>query len=175
MKRGGILIIAMLMLPGFALAQATGTGNITVQVVQAISITTVTDLDFGVLSVGSVGGTVTLQPTAGGGCIISETGDVDQGSGATTATCAEFEVTGAANAWYSVTLPSSVTISDGGTNTMTVDNFQACSMTAANCSYYYLDGSGEDQLIVGARLNVNGGQAQGTYTGTFSVTVEYTP
>ena len=175
MKRGGILALTML-LPGLALAQAQATANITAQVVQPIAITTVTDLNFGILSVGTVGGTVVVQPTPGGGCTVSQTGDVDVGSttGAT-ATCAQFDITGANNAFYSVTLPTSVTITDGGANSMTVNNFQACSITTSLCTSYQLDNTGYDQLTVGATLNVNGGQAQGTYTGTFQVTVEYTP
>lgn len=156
-------------------AQATATANIRAEVVSAISIAKTVDLDFGILSVGATGGTVVLTPTAGGGCNISQTGDVDQGSSSSSvATCAEFQVTGATDAFYSVTLPASATITSGA-NSMTVDNFQACSMTAASCTFFSLDGSGTDNLIVGATLNVNGGQAQGVYTGTFDVTVEYTP
>jgi hypothetical protein len=69
-----------------------------------------------------------------------------------------------------VTLPAddSVTVSNGS-EVMTLDNFNR----TGSSSQLYLDGAGEDIFAVGARLNVNSRQPGGTYTGTYSVSVDY--
>ena len=79
---------------------------------------------------------------------------------------ASFDVTGDGNANYSITLPSSTTLSSGG-NTMIVDTFNH----DAGASPTLVGGS--DTFNVGATLHVGATQASGTYSGTFSVTVNY--
>ncbi len=79
----------------------------------------VTDgLYFGVLSVGTTGGTVVVDTNE----IRSATGDVVLMSGGLIRD-AEFDLTGDSNRALSVSIPSSIIITSGGGDTMTVDNF----------------------------------------------------
>ena len=76
-------------------------------------------------------------------------------------------MTGIPGAPYAVTLPNSVTISNG-TETMTVSNFNR-----SGAAQLLLDAAGNGTFNVGARLNVGTNQPAGTYAGTFNVTVNY--
>ncbi|MEL6322776.1 MAG: DUF4402 domain-containing protein [Pseudomonadota bacterium] len=80
-------------------------------------------------------------------------------------TAAAFAVTGEADQSYAITLPTSVSISNG-TQTMLVDNFTGSKSSGTLVS-------GADSFTVGGTLNVAANQAAGEYTGTFAVTVEY--
>ena len=77
-----------------------------------------------------------------------------------------FNVSGYSSESYSVTLPSSATLTSGG-NTMTVDTFTHDAGGSPSLS------SGSDNFNVGATLNVGATQTGGAYTGTFAVTVGY--
>ncbi len=83
-----------------------------------------------------------------------------------TPAAASFNVTGDGNANYSITLPSSTTLSSGG-DTMTVDTFNHDAGATPTLA------GGADTFNVGATLNVGATQAVGTYSGTFDVTVNY--
>jgi hypothetical protein len=142
-------------------ASATATANL----VTAISIAKATDLNFGYAVPGVTAGTVVVP--AAPAAIRSFTGGVVLGNaGATTA--AYFNVTGAPNATYSITLPGPITITDG-TNNMTVNTFTSSPVAAGTLT------SGGSQLIyVGATLQVGANQVfVAPFTGTFSVTVNY--
>jgi hypothetical protein len=98
--------------------------------------------------------------TAGGGATL-----VSDGS---TISAAAFDVTGAPNATYSISLPASATITAPGPITMTVDTFVSNPTPTGT-----LSGGGSQTLAVGATLQVGANQGQGSYTGTFNVTVNY--
>ncbi|MEI8203653.1 MAG: DUF4402 domain-containing protein [Bacteroidota bacterium] len=88
---------------------------------------------------------------------------------------AAYMVYGSANSTYSINLPSNDVITNGpGGATALITNF--VSKTASEG----VDGNsgtlsevGIDSFVVGAKLNLNGGQPFGVYTGTFDVTVNY--
>jgi hypothetical protein len=122
-------------------------------------------MNFGNIAVNASPGTVVLSPagarsTTGGCTLPAVTGTVSQ---------AVFNVTGQANATYSITLPANHTISSGANN-MTVDVFTSNPTPTGT-----LSAGGSETLNVGATLNVAGSQASGTYTnaGGFTVTVNY--
>ena len=103
---------------------------------------------------------------------ITKTGDLDFGAvipaaGTDTVTAAVFEVSGNGNAIYIITLPASATVTSGA-NSMTVDKFKSNPLGTGT-----LDATGNDSFTVGATLNVGASQVAGTYTGTFSVSVDY--
>lgn len=81
-------------------------------------------------------------------------------------TAAKFEVTGQAEASYTIDLPSTIRIANGNGESMTVTDFQG-SKTSGKLS------SGADDFTVGGTLAVAANQAAGDYTGTFTVAVEY--
>lgn len=81
---------------------------------------------------------------------------------------AQFTVAGTAGATYAITLPANdtVTLSDGS-NTMAVNNF-----TSSPSGTGTLTG-GSQVLRVGATLTAGIAQAPGSYTGSFTVSVQY--
>jgi hypothetical protein len=131
---------------------------------QAISITKTIDMSFGNIAVISPG-TVIIDPSGSR----MGTGGVTLPAVAGMVSAASFDITGMANKTYAITLPLNCTISSGG-NTMTIDTF-----TSSPLSTGLLNGSGTQQLKVGATLTVAGSQAAGTYTSSspFTVTVNY--
>jgi hypothetical protein len=87
-----------------------------------------------------------------------------------TVAAAAFNVTGAANYTYAITLPGAATTITFGANNMTVDTW-----TSTPSGTGTLSAGGSQTLTVGATLNVGASQAAGTYvSGTpFTVTVNY--
>ena len=140
---------------------ATDTANATATVVTTLTITKTADLVYGNLAPGASGGTLVMSPAG----VRSTTGTVVTYS--STFNAASFNVVGTTDATYSITLPSTdVTLTSGG-NTMTVNTF------ASNPSGTGTLTGGSETLNVGATLNVSSGQAAGSYSGTFDVTVDY--
>jgi len=133
--------------------------------VVAQSIINTTSLSFGAFVAGS-GGTVVVNANgsrskAGGVLLVS------QGA---SAAAAQFTVSGSADASYSITLADddTVTLSDGNSHTMAVNGFVSSPSGSGT-----LSGGGTQLLSVGATLSVGNGQSPGSYSGSFSVTVEY--
>ncbi len=136
------------------------TTNVTITIAAPISISNTANLDFGTMVTTGTAGTVTVTPAGARSSV-----DVDLLGGVPAA--AAFDVTGEGNANYSITVPSSTTLSSGG-DTMTVDTFTDDAGASPR-----LPGGGSETFNVGATLNVGATQAAGTYSGTFSVTVNY--
>ncbi len=124
-----------------------------------ISISSSGDMDFGTMLTTGTAGTVTVTPAGARSSV-----DVDLFGGLPSA--ASFDVTGAVGQAYSITLPSSTTLTSGG-DTMNVDTFNHDAGGTPTLP------GGSDTFNVGATLNVGATQAAGTYSGTFAVTVNY--
>ncbi len=135
------------------------TANVTISITLPISISVGADLDFATIAPTGTAGTVTLTPA-------SARSSVNVVLVGGTPSAASFNVTGDSGANYSVTLPSTADLTSGA-NTMTVDTFT--DDTGPNTK---LSG-GSDTFNVGATLNVAADQAPGSYSGTYSVTVNY--
>ena len=114
-------------------------------------------------------GTVVPSITNADTVIVSATGAKTCGAELTCLTtdhtAAAFNVTGETDRVYTISLPSSVQISNGSEN-MDVDNFTGSKASGTLTS-------GADSFTVGGTLDVGANQAAGEYTGTFTVTVEY--
>ncbi len=167
-------VIALSCLLGLFFAENEATaaeGRATATIMPAISASKNTntdtngDLAFGVIVPGESSGTVTISPSTsnrtyrGGVALVAST------SGA-----ASFNITGSANAVYTVTLPDTDTIdiSSAG-NIMKVQSFTIHPPSgSAN-----LGADGQAIFNVGGTLLVEPNQAAGSYTGTFQVTVAY--
>ena len=148
-------------------AQVSATATATAIIVGPIGITNTANMNFGNVAVGAALGTVILATdgsrTVTGGCTLPATA----GSPA----AATFNVTGAANYTYAITLPAgATTLDDGATHQMTVDNWQSDPVGTGD-----LGAGGSQTLRIGATLNVGASQTPGTYTSTvpFTVTVNY--
>jgi hypothetical protein len=146
-------------------AQGTGasaTANASATLITPIGISVTSDMDFGIVAEDAgTAGTVQLATgggrTAGGGATLVSGG---------TPSAAVFAVTGEANYTYSISLPSSIDLSDGASHTMTVNSFVSSPTPTGT-----LDGTGNETLSVGATLNIASGQAAGTYTNASDLTV----
>lgn len=147
-------------------AQATSDAATTsATIITPISISKTTDMNFGNVAVqAATAGTVLLAP----GGTRTQTGGVTLPATAGTVSAAAFEVTGQANYTYSITLPTSVTISNSDTTpaTMTVDTFTSTPTPTGT-----LSAGGAETINVGATLNVAAAQAGGTYSNTTDLTV----
>lgn len=136
---------------------ATVTADAQATVIQPLVVTQAQGMNFGDLSVGTAGGTLVLAP--GGG--LTPSADIDTAGG--TVQVGTYNVAGEATKVYTISFPGSTTLTSGG-NTMTVGAFT--------------DSVGGSAAVptpfsVGATLTVGGSQAPGTYTGTYTITVNY--
>lgn len=171
MKTTKFLIIALLFM-GFGVAAnaqaVSASATATTTIITPLAITKAVDMSFGNIAVGVSSGTVVLTPagtrTPSGGVNLPS-------ANIGTVTAASFDVTGAANYTYSITLPSSnvTLLHTNGTNNMIANSF-----TSTPSSTGTLNESGSQTLKVGATLNVTGSQLAGVYTSSgFNVTVNY--
>ncbi|SFD78748.1 protein of unknown function [Chitinophaga sp. CF118] len=157
--------IAMLCCATSVFAQVTASADASATIVTPISITKTADMNFGNVAVQSTtAGTVVLAPDNSR----TKTGGVTLPATTGTISAAIFTVSGEGSYTYTITLPSSVTITNAGNN-MTVNTFTSTPSGTGTLS------SGTQTLKVGATLNVAAGQAAGTYTSAtpFNVTINY--
>lgn len=133
-------------------------------VIRAVAVTKLKDMDFGNLAP-TAAGTAVLEPNADA---FSTTGGVLAIGG--TPHSAEFAGAAESSQVINIRVPNQpVTLTRvGGTQTMTAANFtlQGQSKRTIAAKTYFT-------FRVGATLNVAATQAEGTYVGTFSVTVQY--
>ena len=148
-------------------AQVKATATATSTIVKPIGITKTVDMNFGNVAINSTTpGTVVLAPAG----TRTSTGGVTLPATAGTVAAAEFNVTGANNYTFSITLPSTSHEIKSGSNTMSVTGFTSTPTPTGT-----LSATGSATVKVGATLNVSAGQAAGTYTSVtpFEVTVNY--
>lgn len=150
-------------------AQVTATATASSTIVTPIGITKTVDMNFGNVAINSTTpGTVVLAPAG----TRTSTGGVTLPATAGTVAAAEFNVTGANNYTFSITLPLPSTSHEikSGSNTMSVTDFTSTPTPTGT-----LSATGSATVKVGATLNVSPGQAAGTYTSVtpFEVTVNY--
>ena len=162
-----VLAIAVIALglSNSSFAQATATASASATIITPITIVKNTDMNFGNVAVSAtLAGTVVLAPagtrTTGGA------GGVTLPATVGTVAAANFTVSGQASYTYAITLPSSCTITDAASHSMTVNGF-----TSNPSSTGALSALGSQTLTVGATLNVTAGQAAGTYTNATGVPV----
>jgi hypothetical protein len=137
-------------------------------IVQALKVSRVQDLNFGLIVSDTIGGLVVIGPDGSR----SSTGPVllVQSQTGTAFQPAQFVVTGAAGFLYTISLPTvGQSISSSGTTspTMSVDTFVSDPIGTATLI------SGVSTFKVGATLHVQAGKVAGAYSGSFSITVAY--
>lgn len=127
----------------------------------AIRVSTSAELSFGKLAVGGAPGTVTVSPTGGrstSGGVVALSGDPGHP--------ARLVVTGPVGATYSISVPPLVVLQDGA-STMEVD-----AITVSTGAAELLTG-GTRYVTVGGTLHVAAHQADGAYSGSLTVTLDY--
>jgi len=149
-----------------AFAQVSATAEASGNVVAPISIIKAVDMSFGNVAVGASAGSVVLTPDGHR----TQTGGLSLPGITGTVSAASFDVTGAPNFTFYITLPSTPLLVTNGSNNMTVDMF------ASNPDITgVLNANGTQTVKVGATLNVGALQPVGHYTSAdpFAVAVNY--
>jgi hypothetical protein len=141
--------------------QATGRAT----VIHPLTVTKLKDMDFGDLGVAAAG-TAVLDPDADA---LSTTGGITPVGG--TPHCAQFVGAAQSNSVVNIKVPNQPTTLTrvGGTETMIANNFTLQS----GMNKKVLAKLDSFTFRVGATLNVAANQVEGTYVGTFNVTVQY--
>ncbi|MEO0418824.1 MAG: DUF4402 domain-containing protein [Pseudomonadota bacterium] len=170
------LAAALTALPSVAQAQDTATVESRVGIIEPLTITKLSDLDFGDI-VPSTGGTVVLNPTISPTCTV--TGAVIQSGECQPASFGGF---GGAGQRVRVRRPVGRTITMTGPGAdMTVTDIiinGSPDMTPVRSNpnwERFLIGSADGTFVfrVGGTLNVNPNQTPGLYTGTFDIRLDY--
>jgi hypothetical protein len=163
-------------------AQTASTVNATAgaRIIVPMTLTGQNSLNFGTTNKQSgVSGSVVLSTTDAsldfkGGVSSSVIGDP--------ASNAIFNVSGTYNSSYSISLPTSITVVEPGSMTMTINELKIRFSNATTDIAIYdgnnsiskvLNGRGNDSFKLGGKLNLGPEQAAGLYLGTYSVTVDY--
>ena len=157
---------AVLMACSLAMPAHAGTDNASgrARVLTQISIANTGDLDFGTLLRGTAAGTATIKPNSDAR---TTTGGTVAAGG--TPRAASFAISGTPNRLVSIRVaPNPTILSNGSGGTIRVNTFRLNG--AANRR---LSAAGTIALRVGARINLAANQADGVYTGTFNVTINY--
>lgn len=140
------------------------TGHASAHIVQAINVVENKQMNFGY-----------IIPPSGGGPVTLTTGNTISGAGFTfsgTTVPGQFTATGSAGELVTVSFSNNDTLTDTlGTHTMTLSNYT--NNAAATFSGTLGSGPGTVTFDVGATLNVGANQAGGSYSGTYTVTVDY--
>tara|TARA_B110000503_G_scaffold108988_1_gene163014 strand:+ start:31 stop:582 length:552 start_codon:yes stop_codon:yes gene_type:complete len=160
-------------------AQSAPTINSTAsaQLIEAITLSETTSLNFG---------TTVLKSTAGGTVVLSSNSNTRNYTGGLAgggpenqnATNATFEVSGSSLATYAVTLPAAITLThtstETGINTMEITAMKARFNDAASDSVTStISSEGTDSFSLGATLTVQENQILGQYSGQYEVSVDY--
>jgi|GEM_PF-562827 hypothetical protein len=140
---------------------ADATATVSATIIEPISISPTSSLNFGTVGVTTFPGSLEITPS--GATIPNNVTELAGGI----ASEGVFTVTGDGNAAYNVTLPSSVTLSSGS-NTLIVDGFNHDGGATPTIA-----GGGSRDLSIGATLNIGANQLSGTYTGSYTITVNY--
>jgi len=173
MKKLFILFIAVagFGVSSYAQNSATATGvSAGATIFAPIAITNPVALNFGAAKADGAATKTVILATSG-----TRTGTATTATIGTAASAARFDVTGTANATYSITVPSdgTVTLTGPGTD-MPVSSFvSALSAGGANVGTGTLSSGGAQSVYVGATLTIGIAQTSGVYSGTYDVTVAY--
>lgn len=135
---------------------------------QSQTLTNNSGLSFGSFAAGT-GGTVSVS--AGGAR--TKSGSVILASQGGVAAAAQFTISGTPSASFTITLPADGTVflSDGASGSMALNGFTSNPPNTASAGL--LSGGGTATISVGATLTVGSSQTPGSYSGNFSVTVNY--
>lgn len=164
------LALLVLAAGGPAAAQAsTATVDLRASLISALTLTAESPLSFGtIIPLQFETATVTVSPAG----LVTSSSAVT-GPGRETPAPGPFRVTGQANAFFQIALPTAGTIVSGNASMRLSDFVQAVEGGEAGPNLGQLDASGRRTFYVGATLTVNPDQPAGEYVGTYPVTVRY--
>jgi hypothetical protein len=175
MKKLTLTLIFGLLFAGFtvslqAQAQTTVNATASAELVEALTASEITQLNFGRFVPGSTAGTIKIASTSDG-TRTKEDGVLLVGGGSPGS--AEFTISGYANETVNVSLPAdgAVDLTHGTSGEiLNVATFTASTKNPA------LNASGEATIYVGGSLTIKSASenlTKGLYTGTYTVTFQY--
>lgn len=155
---GAVIATGMVSSAAYA---ATEQADATVQVLAAVQLSAVSDLDFGVVAASASGGTVTLGASATAAPVGTGVIAISGGS------AAGFQVTQATNGEViDLNVSNPTPLTGPGTN------IALSGLTLSNASITFNSASLQT-VYVGGTISLSPNQVAGTYTGSFDVTAEY--
>ena len=182
-----VVLVAMMVLPMNIFAQVTASVASVptkARVIKAITLGKSGELNFGTFTSSTLGGTITMTPTAEGSfsrvssapttlALLESTGSQNKVSSMPT-----FNVSGEASYTYSITIdnPTTLTSTQGGTAMSVAINANklGTDITTGTLSGAFADvAAGTESFSVKGVLTVGANQRSGDYAGTFGVTVAY--
>jgi hypothetical protein len=139
------------------------------KVIAPIAITAGTPLAFGSFAADTAGGNLAID-TAG---VLTPAATIHTITSAHSA--ASFGVSGEGSTSFTISLPSTITLTGPAAATMTVGTFTTAMVSGATITagVTTLPVGGTDTLLVGATAVVGASQAVGTYTGSLTAQVDY--
>lgn len=149
-------------------AAATATATATAEVLDTLTLTADSPLDFGLIAA-NTGGTVTVNADS----TVAKTGDLVSTG---TRSPAAFTVVGSAGTTVGLTLPTSASTLtlQGWTGAGAAPTMSLAGFNSNPGGAFQLNATtGDATFNVGGTLTVAGNQAPGVYSGTFDVSVEY--
>ncbi len=155
----GAALTALALSAGTAHA-ATASASAKAKILKQITVAKTADLDFGTIVSGTSASTVIVSTGSARTC----------GTGLTctgTVTAASFDVSGTNNAVVTVTGDNTVALANGTGGTM------SASLTRSATTLTLTNAAVGGTFQVGGTLSLAANQADGAYTGTFNVTVDY--
>jgi hypothetical protein len=158
-------VVAAIAAPAFAQSSATVSTNGTGKIIAPMTLTKDADLAFGTIIKPNTGsGTVTIG-TGADTVALTGTGAASMG----TASRAKFTVGGEGAQTYAVTVPATMTMTNGA-NSITVTLTPSATTGAISGA---LGSSGTQTFQVGGAFPLASTQATGAYAGSFNVTTAY--
>ncbi len=162
MKYVSLLALAVAFAPTFVMAAtSTGTGTANAKIVTPVEVDETTPLNFGTML--GKANTVSVS-SAGARSATDNTGLVNDTNAPTAGV---LSVTGPHNQPITVSIPSGTTVTSGA-NSMTISN-----LSSPQSGSQTLDNTGALTINIGGDLAVGANQAEGDYTGTYTITINY--
>ena len=158
--------------PAFAASQVSATPQAVakVKVLRALTLTRKADLDFGtvVLSGSGTWGGETVTINSSGARTACGTTNITCSAPATGYSAATYNVTGSNNAVVAISVPATVSMSNGAGGTLSVNLAGAPTTLTLTSS-----GAPGDDFSFGGSVTLASTTADGAYSGSIAVTVDY--
>ena len=150
---------------GSALVTASGSISATATVVQPLTISSTSTLNFGSFVAGTSAGTVTISANP-----YTRTSDNVRLVASNPGSVSTVVVTGVENTGFTVIFPQTVSLStSAGGASMTLNTFTSSLLNNGGM----VGTNGSQSFQVGARLNVGASETSGVYSGSVPITINY--
>jgi hypothetical protein len=164
-----VAAVSAIAAPAMAQSSATQSTTASATIVQPITLTKNSDLAFGTVVKPTSGtNTITIDETTGGR---TKTGAGDAALATSSPTRAAFSVGGEGGQTFSITVPSTATMTrSGGSETLTANLVKTAATGTISGS---IGSAGTATFGVGGNYDVSSTTVSGAYSGSFNTTFDY--